>query len=257
MGVGCDEVDEAVVEEAPREVGRRAPVVSEEGACRDLHEDAGEGHVLDERHGSLRPAVALDVSHDRLVAGLDHVDEQALHVRWQRGWRHLDEHMLAEVNGQDLSSLEAAHHVRAHMGLATGDEGKFYAFLKQTVVEFRHPAHDLRWVGVVDAWQEMWRAGHHLDTVLGRPACHVERHLQTGCAVVDFVEDVAVKIDHRMRLLSIVAVVASSRARKPSCSRDTLNLGGVTTTGACIASTGSSAGRLAWLSRRRRCGLCV
>lgn len=196
MSVAGQEVHEAFIEHALRPVTRLASEAARQGSGRDLHEHATGRERLDQVVLAIDPCQTLWVGQDRNVSRDEDREEQVVHPLRGDVVGRFNQHVARVPEGQKVAARDALHEVGHNVIVGPWHKPEGDAGFIDRGLEFGHRQSDC-WSGVVvDAGQNVRRAGDDLNALLDELASHVQGRVEILSPIIDAGQDMAMEIEH-------------------------------------------------------------
>jgi hypothetical protein len=122
---------------------------------------------------------------DRHIAGGHQVEEKLLDVRRCRVVGRLDQHVAGIGDRKQLAGAKPGNEIRGHMDVSAGGQLQRNAVFVKRILKLFYGLPNRRARIVVQARQDMRRAGDHRYALLDRRPRHLQRDGQIAGTVVD------------------------------------------------------------------------
>ena len=170
-----------------------------EGASRNLHPDAGPGEPSDGVILGTDPRQPLGMGQDRNVLGRQYCKKELFQSRRWHVVGGLDEDVAGVGERDQVAAPEAGDEVGHNVVVRAHHELEADALLVENPLQMLHYLADLRAAIMVNAGQDVGRAGDVGHAVGDESPRHGERHRHVASTVVDTRENMAMEVNHGLR----------------------------------------------------------
>jgi hypothetical protein len=133
------------------------------------------------------------------VAGGQQLEEKLLQSRRGHVVGRLDEDVAGVAQRHEVPTTQAGQEIWNDVIVGAGDELERNVLHIQNLLKLLDCLADLRARIVIEARQNMRRAGHLHDAVRDERACHFQRNGKVGRTIIDPRQYVTVQVDHVRR----------------------------------------------------------
>lgn len=196
MRVRSDNVGATFAEHALTPVSRTTAEGPGQGSRRNLHPDAAIGQSGQEIIMRLDPRQSFRMRQDGREASRRNAEEEIAETRRRGDVRRLDEDIAGVCEREEVTSTQRRDKIRNDVIVGASDELQRNAVSVQLFLKISNRVADIGAGVMIDAREDMRRAGHDGDAVRNPRARHGERDVQSFGPVVDAWQDMTVQIYH-------------------------------------------------------------
>ncbi len=185
MSIRGENADVPLIQHSLGPISRISAEGARERAGRELHPDPALGHPL---YGVVMPAnprQTLRVGQDRNVAGCQNAEKELLHPRRRDVVGRFHEDVAGVGERDEVAGLKAGDEVGHDVIVGPHDELQGNALAVEHVLQPLDGRADLRAGVMVNAWQDVRRAGDMRHAIGDKGLRHGQRDRKVACTVVD------------------------------------------------------------------------
>jgi len=197
MSIRGENADVPLIQHSLGPISRISPEGAREGAGRDLHPDPAQDQPP---YGVVMPAnprQTLRMGQDRNVPGRQNAEKELIHSRRGDVVGRLDQDIAAIGEREQVTGLKASDEVGHHVVVRAHDELQGDALIVEDLLQVLHGLADLRTAIMVNAGQDVRRAGDVRHAISDESPRHGQRDRDIARAIIDSRQNMAVQINHR------------------------------------------------------------
>src|SRR5262249_3824300 len=155
-----------------------------QGTGSDLHPYSPADQPLDPRILRFNPREPLRMGQYRDIASCQEVEKKLLQPHRRDMVRRLDQNVARIREGEKASGPEPSKKIRHHVHICTGHELEWNALPVERLLQCKCCFPDLGAGIVIEARQDVWRAGDNSYAVLDEQLRHLYRNSDVPCTII-------------------------------------------------------------------------